>query len=65
MSYEIDIREELVIHNENEKTRAAAGRLADYIRQFDRMDGLSGMQIYSMELEADGRIAYTDDEIST
>lgn len=65
MSYEIDIREELVIHNENEKTRAAAARLADYIRQFDRMDGLSGMQIYSMELEADGRIAYTDDEIST
>ena len=27
MSYEIDIREELVIHNENEKTRAAAARL--------------------------------------
>ena len=64
MSYEIDIREELVIHNENEKTRAAAARLAEYIRQFDRMDGLSGMQIYSMELEADGQIAYTDDEVS-
>ena len=65
MSYEIDIREELIIHNENEKTRAAAAKLADYIRQFDRMDGLSGMQIYSMELEADGKIAYTDDEVST
>ncbi len=65
MSYELDIREELIIHNENEKTRAAAARLADYIRQFDRMDGLSGMQIYSMELEADGKIAYTDDEVST
>ena len=65
MSYEIDIREELIIHNENEKTRAAAARLAEYIRQFDRMDGLSGMQIYSMELEADGQIAYTDDEVST
>ena len=64
MGYEIDIREELVIHNENEKTRAAAARLAEYIRQFDRMDGLSGMQIYAMELEADGKIAYTDDEVS-
>ena len=64
MSYEIDIREELIIHNENEKTRATAVRLAEYIRQFDRMDGLSGMQIYSMELEADGQIAYTDDEVS-
>lgn len=65
MSYEIDIREELILHNENERTRTAAEHLAAYIRQFDKMDGLSGMQIYSMELEVDGQIAYTDDEIST
>lgn len=65
MSYEIDIREELILHNENERTRTAAEHLAAYIRQFDQMDGLSGMQIYSMELEVDGQIAYTDDEIST
>ena len=65
MSYEIDIREELIIHNVNEKTRAAAARLADYIRQFNKMDGLSGMQIYSMELSADEKIAWADDEISS
>ena len=65
MSYEIDIREELIIHNVNEKTRAAAARLADYIRQFNKMDGLSGMQIYSMELAADEKIAWADDEISS
>lgn len=65
MSYELDIREELIIQNVNGRTRAAAARLAEYIRQFDRMDGLSGMQIYSMELEADGKIAYVDDEISS
>ncbi|MGN1413716.1 MAG: hypothetical protein ACI4WY_05665 [Anaerovoracaceae bacterium] len=65
MSYEIDIREELIIHNVNDKTRAAAARLAEYIRQFNKMDGLSGMQIYSMELAADEKIAWADDEISS
>lgn len=65
MSYELDIREELIIQNVNGRTREAAEMLAAYIRQFDRMDGLSGMQIYSMELEADGKIAYVDDEISS
>lgn len=65
MSYEIDIREELIIHNVNERTGAAAARLADYIRQFNKMDGLSAMQIYSMELAADEKIAWVDDEISS
>lgn len=65
MSYEIDIREELIIHNVNERTGAAVARLADYIRQFNKMDGLSAMQIYSMELVADEKIAWVDDEISS
>ena len=65
MSYEIDIREELIIHNVNEKTRTAAARLTDYIRQYNKMDGLSGMQIYAMELAADEKIAWADDEISS
>ena len=65
MSYEIDIREELTIHNRNEKTREAAAKLGEYIRQFNKMDGLSGMQIYAMELGADEKIAWTEDELST